>query len=70
MGPERDSRVVRSHAEHLESLRLASVRKRELIGAARHVAVWLTADEPATDGRKLPGGRREVGLPGNREGRP
>ena len=47
--PERDSRVVRSYAERLESLGLSSARKRELIGTARHVAVWLSTIGLALD---------------------
>ena len=41
--PERDFGVVRCYAEHLESLGLPAAGQRELIGAARHVAVWLAA---------------------------
>ena len=42
--PERDCGVVRCYAEHLESLGLPAAGQRELIGAARHVAVWLAAN--------------------------
>ena len=42
--PERDSHVARCFAEHVESLGLSAVGKRELIGAARHVAIWLAVN--------------------------
>lgn len=47
--PERDSRIVRRYAEHVEGLGLSSVRKRELMGAARHVAVWLAREGSGLD---------------------
>ena len=39
--PERDSRIVRSYAEHLESLGLSDRMIGLMTGTARHVAVWL-----------------------------
>ena len=39
--PERDSRVVRSYAEHLESLGVSVGTADALTGTARHVAAWL-----------------------------
>ena len=42
--PERDSRVVRCYAEHLEGLGLSAGKIGEMTSTARHVAVWLAAD--------------------------
>ncbi len=39
--PERDSRVVRCYAEHLESLGLSAGRIGAMISTAGHIAVWL-----------------------------
>ena len=41
---ERDSRVVRCCAEHLEGLGLSAGKIGEMTSAARHVAVWLAAN--------------------------
>ncbi len=46
---EWDSRVVRCYAEHLEGLGLSSGKTGEMISTARHVAVWLAANELGLD---------------------
>ena len=47
--PERDSRVVRRYAEHLEALCLSAETTRKMIGAAKHVAVWLAREGSGLD---------------------
>ena len=52
--PERDCGVVRCYAEHLESLGLPAAGQRALIGAARHIAVWLAASGPGSGQARHP----------------
>ena len=47
--PERDSRIVRCYAEHLEALCLSAETTRKMIGAAKHVAVWLAREGSGLD---------------------
>ncbi len=47
--PERDSRVVRCYAEHLEGLGLSDRMTGELTSTARHIAVWLALNGPGLD---------------------
>ena len=47
--PERDSRIVRCYAEHLEALCLSAETTRRMIGAAKHVAVWLAREGSGLD---------------------
>ncbi|MYF31420.1 MAG: tyrosine-type recombinase/integrase [Gammaproteobacteria bacterium] len=47
--PERDTRVVRCYAEHLEGLGLSDRKTSLLISTARHVAVWLALNGAGLD---------------------
>ena len=47
--PERDSRVVRSYAEHLEGLGLSAGMARVLTSAARHIVIWLALNGTGLD---------------------
>ncbi len=47
--PERDSRVVRCYAEHLEGLGLSIGMTGDLISIAAHIVVWLTLNGAGVD---------------------
>lgn len=47
--PERDSRVVRHYAEHLEGLCLSTGMTGDLISTASHIVVWLTLNGAGLD---------------------
>ena len=47
--PERDSRVVRCYAEHLEGLGLSGRKTSLLISTAGHIAVWLALNGAGLD---------------------
>ncbi len=47
--PERNSRVVRSYAEHLEGLGLSAGMARVLTSTARHIVIWLALNGTGLD---------------------
>ena len=47
--PERDSRVVRYYAEHVEGLGLTDRMTGLLTSTARHIAVWLSINGAGLD---------------------